>query len=338
MAAFVDSTTLLVRSGRGGDGCISFCREKYRPYGGPDGGNGGDGGSVRLKVRTNIHTLGHLRYRKHLSAQPGERGGKARRHGRRGEDVVIAVPPGTVVQRHSDGHHLCDLTLEYPEHLLLAGGRGGRGNATYKNARNQQPQYAQEGEEGHEEWLRLELRLIADVALVGFPNVGKSSLLAALSAAHPRIASYPFTSLTPTLGVYHGENYFSLTIADIPGIIIGASRGVGLGLRFLQHLYRVKLLAIILSLRAIEGYTAHQQYQAIQREVAHYDSRLLEKPSLLVTTMLDLPEAPQQYAQLASMLPAAEPLGCSAKSGEGLHQLGRALELAVKTSSTEIVS
>ncbi len=337
MAAFVDSTILLVRSGRGGDGCISFCREKYRPRGGPDGGNGGDGGNVRLKVRSNVHTLGHLRYRKVISAQPGERGGKARRHGKRGEDAVIMVPPGTIVQRNSDGRHLYDLTLQHPEQLLLAGGRGGRGNATYKNARNQQPQYAQRGQVGHEEWLRLELRLIADVALIGFPNVGKSSLLAALSAARPRIASYPFTSLTPTLGVYHGEDYSSLTIADIPGIIVGASRGVGLGLRFLQHLYRVKLLAIVLSLRAIESYIAQEQYQAIQGEIAHYDHQLLKKPSLVVATMLDLPEAPHHYEQLSSLLSGTPVIGCSAKSGEGLCQLGRAIELTVKRASTGII-
>ena len=333
MAAFVDTTVLTVKSGRGGDGCVSFCREKYRPLGGPDGGNGGDGGSARVVVKENLHTLGHLRYRRTIRASDGVSGRGARRHGKRGADALIEVPPGTLVRRVSDNGVVCDLNARVREFLLLTGGKGGRGNATYKSSRTQRPRYAERGHGGCEERYLFELRLIADVAFVGFPNVGKSSVLRALSAARPKVAAYPFTSLIPTLGVWREGERSPITIADIPGIVVGASSGTGLGVQFLRHIYRVKIIAVVVALA--QRQRALQQYRALIHEVGRYDSTLLQRPRVVVANMLDLPAAEAEYSELRGALSDETVVGCSATAGSGVANTGRTLWALCDTLSNK---
>src|SRR5215218_7971465 len=289
-AMFLDRAKIWVRAGDGGDGAATFRKEAHVPRGGPDGGDGGRGGSVYLRVDPGQTTLRDFQYRHHFKATPGGRGTRARRHGKAGDDLHLTVPPGTAVFDDATGELLADLVATRQEAMVARGGRGGLGNTHFKTATHQAPRHAQKGEPGEERWLRLELRLIADIGLVGLPNAGKSTLLAALTAAQPRIADYPFTTLEPNLGVMDlGEmDERRPTIADVPGLIEGASSGAGLGHAFLRHVERTRVL-----LHVVDGAAKDPAWDhgVIREELEAHDPALLAKPMLTVFNKLDLPAA-----------------------------------------------
>jgi GTP-binding protein len=323
---FLDRVTIWVRAGAGGDGAATFRREAHVPRGGPDGGDGGRGGSVILRVDPGQTTLRDFRYSHHFKANPGGRGTGARRHGKAGADLILAVPPGTAVVDDATGALLADLVAAGQEATVARGGRGGLGNTHFKSATHQAPKHAQRGEPGEERTLRLELRLIADVGLVGLPNAGKSTLLAALTAATPKIADYPFTTLEPNLGVLDlGENDERRpTIADVPGLIEGASRGAGLGHAFLRHVERTRILVHLVDGTSAD---AESDYRVIRDELAAHDPALLDKPMLVAFNKMDEPTARESWpafrrARDADGLPA---LGISAREGGGLTELRAAI-------------
>jgi GTP-binding protein len=320
---FVDEVKIFVASGHGGAGCVSFRREKFIPFGGPDGGDGGKGGDVIFEVTPAISTLLDLRYRPHQKAERGHHGMGKNRHGAKGEELVILVPPGTVVKDAETGDILADLTTAGERVVLFKGGRGGQGNARFASSTNKAPKFAQPGEEGIECWLRLELKLMADVGLLGFPSVGKSSLIAKISAARPKIADYPFTTLVPNLGVVPYKNYRSFVIADIPGLIEGAHEGAGLGLRFLRHVERTDLLLHILDLSWMPDRDPIREYQALNREMVLFSKELGQKRQIVVVNKIDLPNVREN---LPEVLPWFEERGIrvfpiSAATGEGIEPL-----------------
>jgi GTP-binding protein len=282
---FVDYIKVFCRSGRGGKGSAHLRREKYIPKGGPDGGDGGYGGNIILRGNNHLWTLLHIRYRKHIFAGHGEDGQKANRTGADGKDVVIEVPLGTVAREADTNNFLFEITAHDEEHILVKGGRGGLGNVNFKSSTNQTPRYAQPGEPAIEGWFILELKLLADVGLVGFPNAGKSTLLSTLSAARPKIADYPFTTLAPNLGIIRYRDNRSFIMADIPGIIEGAHEGRGLGLRFLRHIERnsILLFTIPVDSRSIPG-----EYSVLLNELRLYNPELLDKKKVLAVTKSDL--------------------------------------------------
>ena len=285
---FYDEAKVYVKSGDGGDGMISFRREKYVPMGGPDGGDGGNGGDIRFVVDPNVSSLVRFHRQVHFEAEDGSHGGTKRQTGASGEDLVLRVPQGTLVRDAETGEVLADLVEPDEEVVLLEGGTGGRGNARFATSTNQAPRIADRGEPGEERWLTLELKLIADVGLVGVPNAGKSTLLSVISAARPKIAAYPFTTLQPNLGVVHVGDYDTLVFADIPGLIEGASAGVGLGHDFLRHVERTRVLVHLLDGNASDPL---EDWAMINQELALYDARLEEKPQLVVLNKMDLPDA-----------------------------------------------
>jgi len=285
---FVDEVVIEVRGGNGGAGCVSFLREKYRPHGGPDGGNGGDGGDVVLEVDAGLSTLLDFRYKPHLEARNGEPGRGKEQFGKRGADAVARVPAGTTVRDVETGEVIADLREVGQRAIIAHGGRGGRGNATYKSSTNQAPRYAQPGTPGEHRQLRLELKLMADVGLLGFPNVGKSSLISRVSAARPKVADYPFTTLVPHLGVVRHGEYGSFVLADIPGLIEGAHEGHGLGLRFLRHVSRTAILIHLLDVGGLSGRDPYEDFKTINRELEHFDPELARKPQVVVGNKIDL--------------------------------------------------
>src|SRR5947209_7042431 len=292
-AMFLDRVKIWVRAGDGGDGAATFRREAHVPRGGPDGGDGGRGGSVYLRVDPGQTTLRDFRYAHHFKAKSGGRGERARRHGKAGEDLHLALPPGTAVLDDASGELLADLVGSGQEALVARGGRGGLGNTHFKTSTHQAPKHAQKGEPGEERSLRLELRLIADVGLVGLPNAGKSTLLAALTAAQPKIADYPFTTLEPNLGVMElPDDERRPTIADVPGLIEGASSGAGLGHAFLRHVERTRVLVHV-----VDGASRDPEadYAVIRDELRAHDPALLEKPVLVAFNKLDLPAAAETW-------------------------------------------
>ncbi|HBL35865.1 MAG TPA: GTPase ObgE [Firmicutes bacterium] len=282
---FIDEVTIKVIAGKGGDGIVSFRREKFVPQGGPDGGDGGDGGSIYLEADEGYNTLSHLRYHKLFKATAGQNGGGSRCFGKKGDDLVIKVPVGTMVQK--DGRLVADLTIHKERYLVAKGGRGGRGNARFAGASHQAPRFAERGEIGEEAALGLELKVLADVGLVGYPNAGKSTFLSSISAARPKIASYPFTTLSPVLGVVDLADQ-SFIVADLPGLIQGAHQGVGLGIEFLKHVERTRLLVHLVDLSLPAPWEA---FDEINRELASYSEQLPQKPQLVIGTKIDLPEA-----------------------------------------------
>ncbi len=282
---FIDYVKISCRSGAGGAGSRHFRREKFVDKGGPDGGDGGRGGHVILKANSQHWTLLHLKYKRHIRAENGEAGSGARCNGKQGDDVIIEVPLGTIAKNPETGEILAEVTEDGQEVILLKGGRGGLGNHHFKTATNQTPEHFQPGDPSLEEWIILELKLLADVGLVGFPNAGKSTLLSTVSAARPEIADYPFTTLVPNLGVVAYRNFKSFVMADIPGIIEGASQGKGLGLRFLRHIERN---SILLFLVPATSENIGNEYRTLLRELELYDSSLLEKDRLLAISKGDL--------------------------------------------------
>ena len=282
---FVDYVKIYCRSGKGGRGSSHFRREKYIPKGGPDGGNGGRGGSIYLRGNRNYWTLLHLRYERHILATNGEGGSAKRSFGKDGEDKIIDVPCGTVVYDAETGEFICDVTEDGQQVLLLKGGRGGLGNWNFKTATNQAPRYAQPGEPAQERTIIMQLKLLADVGLVGFPNAGKSTLLSVVSAAKPKIANYPFTTLEPNLGIVSYRDNRSFVMADIPGIIEGASEGKGLGLRFLRHIERNSLLLFMVPADADD---IKKEYEILHNELVKYNPDLLDKRRVLAITKSDM--------------------------------------------------
>src|SRR5215470_14857168 len=279
---FVDELDIFVKGGDGGAGCISFRREKFVPRGGPDGGDGGDGGSVFLEADPALTTLLDFRYKRHYHAERGTHGEGSNRHGKSGEDLVVRVPLGTVVSDRDSGELLGDLTTRGQRVVVVAGARGGRGNARFASSTNQAPRRADLGRPGPERWIHLELKLLADVGVIGFPNAGKSTLVARLSAAKPKIADYPFTTLQPTLGIVRVDDERAFVIADLPGLIAGAAEGKGLGIRFLRHTERTRVLVHLVDLDPGLERDPVEDWHAIQRELAEYSAELAARPQIVV--------------------------------------------------------
>ncbi|MCC9168853.1 GTPase ObgE [Pontibacter harenae] len=282
---FIDYVKICSRSGRGGGGSAHLHRDKKTAKGGPDGGDGGRGGHIILKGNSQLWTLLHLQYRKHIIAENGLNGGPDHSSGAQGKDEVLEVPLGTIARNAETGELMCEITEDGQEVILTPGGRGGLGNAHFKSPTNQTPRYAQPGEPGIEEWVVLELKLLADVGLVGFPNAGKSTLLSVVSAAKPKIANYAFTTLEPNLGVVAYRDYKSFVMADIPGIIEGASEGRGLGLRFLRHIERNSMLLFMIS---CESPDIAEEYKVLLNELETYNPELLDKKRVLAITKSDM--------------------------------------------------
>ena len=324
MAGFVDKVTLTVRAGKGGAGAVSFRREKYVPRGGPDGGDGGRGGDVVFEVRQNLKTLAHLQGRGGLHAENGASGAGRRKHGRDGEELVVVVPPGTALSDRPTGQPLVDLTEAGRRWVYLRGGRGGRGNWHFRSATRQAPRFAQPGEEGEEGELIAELRTIADVGLVGLPNAGKSSLLAALTAATPRVAAYPFTTTVPQLGVMRFGDLRDggdVLIADIPGLLEGANQGVGLGTRFLEHISRTRALAFLIDLSDLGVGTV----EMLSAELAAFDPELARRRRVVVGTKQDLDVDGEGERELRSRYRDDQVCVVSSATGFGLGEIRQVL-------------
>ncbi|HIE25937.1 TPA: GTPase ObgE [Candidatus Poribacteria bacterium] len=317
----MDIAKIYVKGGNGGNGCISFRREKYVPKGGPDGGDGGNGGSVLLQATENLTTLIDQVYTQQYKATRGQHGKGKLMRGKNGEDRVIKVPVGTIVRDADTGELLADLTEPGMQLVVAKGGQGGKGNARFKSSTNRAPRVAEKGEPGQERWLNLELKLIADVGLVGYPNVGKSSLLARTSAAKPKIADYPFTTLSPNLGVVRLGYEKSFVLADIPGLIEGAHKGVGLGDDFLRHIERTKMLIHVIDTAAFEGRDPTEDYKKINEELLLYNPRLARLPQLIAPNKMDMPSAQANLPRLQEYFGKRKIYPISALTGEGVSSL-----------------
>lgn len=320
---FLDEAKICVVGGRGGDGIIGFRREKYVPKGGPDGGDGGRGGSVILRADPHVNTLLAFQHKVHFKAQPGQPGGKNERRGADGEDLIIPVPVGTVVKLLHTGEVLADLDEPGKEIVVARGGEGGRGNAHFKTPTRQAPRIREKGAPGEERWLKLELKLLADVGIIGFPNAGKSSLIAKISAARPKVAPYPFTTLIPTLGVVQVEEFKEFVVVDIPGLIEGAHEGKGLGDRFLKHVERTRLLIHVIDLAPLEeGRDPLHDYAVINHELASFSPELARKPQIVVGNKIDMLTEEQRHAIQERFAAQGITLRLiSALTGEGTREL-----------------
>ena len=324
---FSDKVRIFIKSGKGGDGHVSFRRELYVPAGGPDGGNGGHGGDIIFQVDKGLNTLGDFRHNSKYIAQSGEEGGKIRCTGKNGEDLIIKVPEGTVIYDDESGKVIADMSGDNMKETILKGGRGGKGNMNYATATMQAPQYAQPGQEAKELWVRLELKCIADVGLVGFPNVGKSTLLSRVTNARPKIANYHFTTLNPNLGVVDIDGGKGFVIADIPGLIEGASEGVGLGHQFLRHIERTKVIIHIVDAASTEGRDPIADIKAINAELEAYNPDLLKRPQVIAANKIDAIYDDGSGTNPVELIKAAfEPEGIkvypiSAVTGQGVKEL-----------------
>ena len=293
---FVDKTKIYVKGGDGGDGIVSFRREKYVPMGGPAGGDGGRGGNVIFRVDEGLRTLVDFRYQKHFKAPRGEKGRNKSRHGANAEDMIVRVPPGTVVVDDDTQEIVADLTRQDQEVIIAKGGRGGRGNIRFATATNPAPELAEHGEEGEERWVVLELKVMADVGLVGFPSVGKSTLLSVVSSAKPKIGAYHFTTITPNLGVVDVGDGRSFVMADLPGLIEGAHTGIGLGHEFLRHVERTRIIVHVVDMAGTEGRDPFEDWMKINEELELYNEKLAERPQIVAANKMDMPEAEEQLA------------------------------------------
>jgi GTP-binding protein len=317
---FYDYVKIFVKAGDGGNGSASFRREKYIPNGGPDGGDGGRGGNVVLLVDSNLSTLIDYHYQKHYRAGQGEDGHHKNQHGKNGEDLLLRVPPGTLV-REEDGGDLADLTRPDQQLVAAKGGRGGRGNTHFTNSKEQAPHFAEQGDPGVERTLELELKLLADAGLVGFPNAGKSSLLRRISAARPKVASYPFTTLEPSLGMVRIGEARSFVVADLPGLVEGAHTGIGLGHRFLRHTERTRVLVHVVDAAGTEGRDPWEDVRVINQELQFYNPELAGRPQVIAANKMDLPQARQNLPLLCQGYPDLQIYPISAATGEGVDQL-----------------
>ncbi len=330
MNKFADEALIEVSSGNGGNGCVAFRREKYAPMGGPAGGDGGKGGDVIFEVRRNLRTLAHLRYKQNFKAANGGDGEGRNRHGPKGSDVVIPLPPGSVIKDAETGEIIHDFNEDTPPLVFLTGGNGGWGNVHFKSSTNQAPRHAYSGKRGESRRLRVELQVMADIGFVGFPNAGKSSLLDRFTNARPKIAPYPFTTKIPNLGVLTlGER--DIILADIPGLLEGASDGVGLGIRFLKHISRASGLAFLIDL-SDDNYL--DAFSILLNELSSFSPQLLEKRRVVIGTKLDLDGAPERLEELRKKLPQEELYGISVFSGAGLQELSKAFLTLVADEGT----
>ncbi len=320
---FVDQVRIEVKAGDGGRGCVSFLREKFIPRGGPDGGDGGDGGNVYFIVDEALSTLLDYRYLHHCKAKNGAPGLGKTKHGKNGESLELRMPQGTLVYDDETNELLTDLTEVGEPQLFLPGGKGGRGNARFATSTNRAPRHAQPGIAGEVKSLRLELKLLADVGLVGLPNAGKSTLISSLSAAKPKIADYPFTTLVPNLGVVPYGGFKTMVMADIPGLIAGASEGQGLGIRFLRHIERTDLFLHLIDTSCMQEGNPLDNFAMINNELNRYDETLTGKPQMIVLTKIDVPEVREQTVQLTEHFASLgyQVFSVSAVTGEGLKEL-----------------
>ena len=322
---FADRATIFVKGGDGGNGCLSFRREKYVPRGGPNGGDGGDGGSVIIRASSNHTNLAHLSHQRFWKAERGQHGEGSNRFGKTGKDFIIEVPPGTVLRDRDRGFVLRDLKNDGDSVVVAKGGRGGHGNTFFKSATNRTPRQVEKGLPGEERWLTLELKVIADVGLIGLPNAGKSTLLSRISRAQPEIADYPFTTKYPNLGTVVMDSEHAFVVADIPGLIEGAHEGLGLGHEFLRHVERSGLLVHLIEAEPIDGSDPVQNYRMIRNELEQYSPALAARPELVVVTKMDLTDAEEARDRIAREI-GREVLSISAVTGRGIPILLRAIQ------------
>lgn len=320
---FIDRARIFVQSGKGGDGMSSFRHEKFVPKGGPNGGDGGQGGNVVLVADRNVNTLVDFRFRRLFKAKPGGKGEGSNKYGRNAEDLVITVPLGTIVKDEETGQVMADLSRDGQRAIVAKGGRGGRGNWHFRTSANRTPTFAERGEPGEERWLRLELKVLADVGLLGYPSVGKSSILRKVSAAQPEVAAYHFTTLNPILGVVNLPDHRSFVMADIPGLIDGASEGVGLGHDFLRHIERTKILIHVIDVSGIEGRDPIEDYEKINAELAKYSEKLSRKQQIVAANKIDLLGDSDNLERLMDYMAAhgIEVYPICAMTGEGMDKL-----------------
>ena len=320
---FIDRARIFVQSGKGGDGMSSFRHEKFVPKGGPNGGDGGQGGNVVLVADRNVNTLVDFRFRRLFKAKPGGKGEGSNKYGRNAEDLVITVPLGTIVKDEETGQVMADLSRDGQRAIVAKGGRGGRGNWHFRTSANRTPTFAERGEPGEERWLRLELKVLADVGLLGYPSVGKSSILRKVSAAQPEVAAYHFTTLNPILGVVNLPDHRSFVMADIPGLIDGASEGVGLGHDFLRHIERTKILIHVIDVSGIEGRDPIEDYEKINAELAKYSEKLSRKQQIVAANKIDLLGDSDNLERLMDYMTAhgVEVYPICAMTGEGMDKL-----------------
>lgn len=304
MSMFLDTAKVSVKAGRGGDGMVAFRREKYVANGGPWGGDGGRGGDVIFVVNEGLRTLMDFRYNRHFKAKAGEKGMTKGMHGRGAENLYVSVPQGTTVRDAQTGKVIADLVKNGQEFIVAHGGRGGRGNIRFATPRNPAPEISENGEPGEERELALELKILADVGLVGFPSVGKSTLLSVITAAKPKIGAYHFTTIVPNLGMVRTKSGDSFAVADLPGLIEGASQGVGLGTQFLRHIERTRVILHVIDMSASEGRDPYEDYLAINKELETYNLRLLERPQIIVANKMDMPQAAENLEQFKEKLDA----------------------------------
>lgn len=325
MSMFLDQVKVSVKAGKGGDGMVAFRREKYIPDGGPAGGDGGLGGDVVFVVDEGLRTLMDFRYNRHFRAEHGENGMSKGMHGRGAKTLFVKVPPGTIVKEADNGRMIADLVEHGQEAVVARGGRGGRGNIRFASPRNPAPEIAENGEPGDELDVELELKVLADVGLVGFPSVGKSTLLSVVSQARPKIGAYHFTTLVPNLGMVQTEDGHSFVLADMPGLIEGASQGVGLGIEFLRHIERTRVLLHVIDMSGVEGRDPVEDYYTINKELEEYDLKLRERPQIVVANKMDMPESEENLKKFKKEMADAgeefELFEISAHSQKGLNQL-----------------
>ncbi|MEN6325710.1 MAG: GTPase ObgE, partial [Syntrophomonas sp.] len=317
---FVDQAKIYAKGGDGGNGIVAFRREKYVPMGGPAGGDGGRGGNVIFQADEGLRTLMDFKYRRHFKAERGAHGQGKNMHGAWGADLRIKVPVGTVILDDDNDEVIADLTVNGQEAVIARGGKGGRGNSRFVSSINKAPSYSENGEPGEERWIRLELKLLADVGLVGFPNAGKSTLIARISAARPKIADYPFTTLVPNLGVVQTRNHDSFVVADIPGLIEGAHQGAGLGHDFLRHVERTRVLLFVLDAAQTEGRDVAEDYRVLRAELEQHNPELLKRPFIVVANKMDIPGAAENADRLREALELEISL-ISGVSGQGVDEL-----------------
>ena len=319
---FVDHVKIFIKGGDGGDGMVAFRREKYVPDGGPAGGDGGRRGNVIFEVEEGLRTLMDFRYKRHFKANRGDHGQSKNMHGRGADDLIVKVPPGTVVMTEEGGTVLADLVEHGQQAVIAKGGRGGRGNSRFATPQNPAPELSEKGEPGEEIEVVLELKVLADVGLVGFPSVGKSTLLSVVSAAKPKIAAYHFTTIVPNLGMVETEDGRSFAMADLPGLIEGASEGVGLGHQFLRHIERTRVIVHVIDMSGLEGRDPYEDYVTINDELKQYNLRLTERPQLIVANKMDMPDSEENLAEFRKKLPEdVKVFPISALSRKGLNEL-----------------
>lgn len=333
---FVDEAKIYVKGGDGGNGIIAFRREKYVDRGGPWGGDGGKGGDVLFVVDEGLRTLVDFKYRKHFKAPKGENGRTKNQHGAGAEDLVVKVPPGTVLYDDDTGEVIADLVTPGQRFVVARGGRGGRGNVRFATPKNPAPYIAEKGEPGEERYIRMELKVLADVGLIGYPSVGKSTLISVVSGARPKIAAYPFTTLSPNLGVVEVEEGRSFVMADLPGLIEGAHEGVGIGHQFLRHIERTRLLVHVVDMAAVEGRDPYRDYQVINEELARYNPKLAQRPQIIAANKMDMPQAEENLRRFKEQVGESLPIyPISAATRQGVDRLIFAIAEALEKIPVE---